>query len=148
MSRLSIRAVTIGAVLSLGSVVALGCGDDALSEDEFVGQANDICEEGNARLDTLAEEVEGGLEDNEPAEDLLEDFAGQFVDEVRGQVEAIRELDGPGDLEDELNPVLDDADGILDQIEEDPSVFTSEGDPFEDVNARLDELGLTECAGS
>jgi hypothetical protein len=148
MSRSSIRARTMAAAVSLLSVVTLGCGDDALSEEDFVAQANDICDEGNERLDALAEEVEGGLEDNEPAEELLDDFAAQFVDEVRGQVAAIRELDGPGELEDELNPVLDDADDILDQIDEDPSVFTSERDPFEDVNARLDEIGLTECAGS
>jgi hypothetical protein len=40
---------------------------------------------------------------------------------------------------------MDEAEGILDEIADDPSIFTSDEDPFAGINSQLKELGLTSC---
>ena len=46
-----------------------------------------------------------------------------------------------------MTTLLDDANAALDEIRDDPSLVTAEGadDPFADVNAQAQDLGLTDC---
>jgi hypothetical protein len=122
---------------------AAGCGDDddALGEEEFIDQANAICEEGNAEL----EEIFSAFEVEEPTEEELADGVEEAADNIEGQIEEIRALEGPDDLEEDLDAVLDDAEDAVDQLREaGPALFEGE-DPFADINERLRDLGFTTC---
>lgn len=143
MTRSSTR---IGAFVFVASLFAAACGGDALSEEEFVDQANEICADGSERLDALSADIEEELGGEEPTEEQIAEFAGDFADELRGQIEDLRNLEGPSDLEGELDSILDDGEQIADQLDEDPSSLTSDEDAFDDINSRFEALGLDECA--
>ena len=128
-------------LLILGTATALllaGCGSDGdeLSEVEFLAEANEICRVGRAgdiaAIEALS--VDG------------------LVSSIRSQVDDIRDLDGPSDLEDELDPVLDEHYEILDRIALSEAsfeeLFATEDNPFAGVNPQLAALGLITCAES
>jgi hypothetical protein len=72
-----------------------------------------------------------------------------FVPAVRGQLDAIRALGFPPGDEAELAAILDDTDAALDLLAADPlGVINSGRDPFGDINARLNDYGLTDCGAS
>ena len=142
--------IRLVAPLALLGLLATGCGDDeeSLSEDEFVEQANAICEEGSEELDQAGGELFGS---EEPTPEEIADFADLFEDAIGDQIDDLEDLNGPSDLEEELDGILADARDTLsefaDEVRDDPeAAFTSEEDPFADINERLSELGLTSCA--
>jgi hypothetical protein len=144
------RVVVVGiaGVACLG-LVACGDDDDALSEEEFLEQGNEICAEGSEALDALAERV--FEEDEEPTPDQVSEFADEFEDNIDEQIDDLADLNPPEELADDVDAVLEDARGVLDEfvqdLREDPeAVFSAEEDPFADINAQLEEIGLTECA--
>ena len=147
------RNGAIAVMVMIGAVLA-GCGDDeeALSTEEFLEQGNAICTEGNERLDAAFEEAFSDLGQGEQPEDeevvaVLEDT---LVPEVQGQLDDIRELEAPDALADDVEQFLDDAEAALDEVEEqlqdDPESFLQlEEDPFLEVNAQAEAIGLTAC---
>jgi hypothetical protein len=149
------RNGAIAVMVAVGALLA-GCGDDeeALTEEELVEQANAICEEGNERLDTAFEEAFADLgPDEEPDADqvaaLIEDT---LIPSVQTQIDELGDLEPPDELADAYEQLLDDAQQALDDLEEqvqdDPeSLLQQEEDPFAEVNAQAEELGLTACAG-
>jgi hypothetical protein len=114
-----------------------GGGGDALSEEDYLAAANAVCEAGNAELESAFEEF--------TAEPTPEEVADILVPNIRGQIEGLRALSGPDDLQEQIEGLMDDASEILDGIEEDPSIVFSEEDPFAEINATFDEIGLTDC---
>jgi hypothetical protein len=69
---------------------------------------------------------------------------------VRTEIDDLRELNPPEELEDEASQLFDDADAVIDEIEQmiqdDPEAFVeSDEDLFAEVNERATELGLVEC---
>ena len=129
-------------------LIAAGCGDDdddggdgggeALTQEEFLAQGNEICAAGNAEL----EESEGPAGDDRASfETFVRDT---LVPNIQGQIDDLRELDGPDEDEETLAGILDQAQTELDAIEADP---TSVGDDsFADVQQQFTDLGLDECA--
>jgi hypothetical protein len=146
-----VRRIALVAILCVGAWVLAGCGDDeALSEQEFLEQGNTICAAGNERLDAAFEglDLEEGEEPSaEQMEALLLDV---FLPDVQSQIDDVRALEPPDELADEVEQFLDDAQATLDDLEQqaadDPSVLFSDEDPFADVNAQAQAIGLTECA--
>ncbi len=153
MKKLMILA-SLAVVLS--ALVVTGCGGDddestteatALTTEEFLAQGNEICATGNEAIDTIANDVFTG---GEPSPEQLENFAELFVENVQGQIDAIRVLTPPEELAADVDTFLTDAEDVLGQVEDDPtllSVSDSAG-PFADVSAQAKEIGLTECANS
>ncbi len=133
---------------------AAGCGgDDGLSADEYRSEANEICRTGNERIEQILEDATGELESDSPSPERLGDVLGRSLDEIRRQMSEVRALDGPNELEADVNDVIGDAEEAADaldqQLDEDPvAALEQEEDPFEDVNRRLTDLGLTECGAS
>ncbi len=120
-----------------------GAGGPALSEDEFVAQANEICKQGDAAIDAAGQAIFGGGQ--QPTEADQEAFIQDtVVPGIQAQIDALRALGAPEDIQDDLTSVLDDAEQTLGELE--PSQFQGGTDPFADINKRLDALGLTECA--
>jgi len=143
-------------VLATG-LIAAGCGDgnDDESSDtgtdaataptkaEFVAEANEVCKQGNAELEAAGEETFKG----KPTQADLEAFVTDtLVPNVQGQIDDIRALGIPEGDEAVVNGFLDDAEGVLDDLEADPSLL-DKGDPFAAVNKELAAYGLTTCAG-
>ena len=143
-------------MLGVGAVTALllaACSSDGdeLSQEEFLAQANEICQVGNDEIDQLFDEAfDGATEENiaqfieEEGQELIDSLASN----VRGQIADIRDLSGPSDLEDEVDPVLDEASEFADGIaDSDPEEFLlTEDNPFAELNPQLDAVGLTTCA--
>ena len=135
--------------LCVAALVAVGCGDDEerLSSEEFLEQGNAICASVNDELDAVFE----ALGDTEPSTDeLVSLFEDTLVPSVRAEIDDLRELNPPEELEEEASQLFDDADAAIDEIEqlveEDPDAFfASDEDPFADVNERATEMGLVEC---
>lgn len=139
---------------------AAGCGGDDsddgggggeapatdITKAEFVKQANAICTAGNQEIADAAQELGSN---GQPSDDDLQGFAeDSLIPSIRGQVEDIRALGFPEGDEDTLGGLLDDADGILDDAEDDPVAFVQQDeDPFTDVNQGLADYGVTACAG-
>lgn len=142
------------AIMVTGLLFA-GCGDDdddatttaALTEEEFLDQGNEICRTGSEEIEAAFENLDvpqGGQPTEEQIAQTLEEVA---IPNTQSQIEAIGALTPPEDLQDDVDQVLVDAQAALDQMAEDPVAVVEGPDPFEDVNQRLEEIGLTECAG-
>ena len=148
-------------ILALGAAgaIAVGlaaCGDDdgddtsatdtttatAISEDDFVAQADQICADGDADID---EQADAQFGNGEPSQADLEAFASDtLVPGIQSQIDAIEALGAPEGQEDQVAQFLQDAQEALDGVEADPSQIT--GDPFAEVVKEAEALGLTECA--
>lgn len=102
------RFVLLLAVVSL--LAACGSDGDQLSEEEFLAQANEICRVGNQEIndsfealfadfpeEPTEEEVQQIIDEN--GQTLLDDFESN----LGGQIDDLRDLNGPSDLEDELD---------------------------------------------
>ena len=140
---------------------AAGCGGDDESDGgggsgggeatditkaDFVKQANQVCTEGNKALAEAAQKLSPNGE--QPSDDDLKAFAtNTLIPNVKGQLEDIRAIGFPEADADMLNDIFDDADGVLDDLADDPEAAVSNGeDPFADINPRLTDYGLTSCA--
>lgn len=120
-----------------GATGASGAEGGSLPAD-VVADGNQICEDGDKELDKAF----GALGDGQPSDKEFEQVVTDtLIPNVQGQIDDLRELDDS----DELQSVLDEAEGILGDLEEDPQLI-QEGDPFEPINSDLTALGLTECA--
>ena len=127
------------AVVSLLSVAACGDDGDQLSEEEYLAQANEICAESNAELEEL--EIPSTPEE-------VDVFLVSFREILHDQFDRIRDLNGPGDLEADVNAVIDDVETLIDSFTGEEFFVLVEEDPFVDVDRRGEELGLTVCAES
>jgi hypothetical protein len=149
----------IGGLVAVALFVA-GCGssdDDAtdsasLTKAEFVKQGNAICAAGNKEIDAEFEKFaeENGLSENKPPSDAqVEEAAEEFViPSISNQVDEVAALGAPEGEEEAFETFIENAEAEVERIEDDPSLFASEGDEpevFEDVNKEARALGLTVC---
>jgi hypothetical protein len=144
--------ILLAGLLATG-LIAAGCGGDdddddggdggeALTKEEFLAEGNAICEAGNAELEQASSELQSG-----PGSPQFDAFISDtFIPNVQGQIDEIRALEPPEEDADTVNGILDDAEGVLDEIEADPATFGQGGDPFAEVNTQLNDYGLTACA--
>jgi hypothetical protein len=150
------KATLLFAALLATGLIAAGCGDDedengdggeALTEQEFVAQADRICTEGDAEIEAQEQQLFGKAE---PTQAEIEQFVTEiFVPGVQSQVDEIRELEAPEEIEGQVTEFVDSAEAGLDEVEQDPSVF-GEGpqgaDPFAETRQLASDLGLRRCA--
>ena len=131
----STTTTTSGATGATGDAGASG----ALPAD-VVTEGNEICAQGNKEFEQIFSE----LDHNANPEEYEKVVTGELVPTIQAQIDDIRALDDS----EELQSTLDEAEGILEEIEGEPDIFIqADSDPFADVNDELTELGLTECAG-
>jgi hypothetical protein len=150
-SKLSVLAC---AALAAGALAACGGGDDnkqqfgatvgsgpsTLTKDQFVQQANQICDQGNKELDTASQAL-----GQNPTADQISSFATDtVVPAVERQVSDIRALGAPAGDEEQVNALLDAAQADAEKVKSDPTVLAN-GDPFADANKLADDYGLTSC---
>lgn len=132
--------------LAFGLAVT-GCGGSdeapAISHDDFVTQANEICADASAEL----QEAGADLTDTSSEEDLIAFIEDTAIPNFQGQHDDIEDLGAPEGDEDDVDALLTALQDGIDAVSDDPSAFIVEGaDPFADANEAATELDLTDCA--
>jgi hypothetical protein len=151
--------VFLGGMVLLLTVAACGSDGDRLSEGEFFAQANEICRVGNAAFNKTMEETFDALfpAGTEPTDEefqqVIEEngraIADDIVSNVRGQIDDIRDLKAPSDLEVQLGHIFDESSEVLDRLSNASSFefLVGDDDPFARQNSELRAMGLTACGG-
>jgi hypothetical protein len=113
-----------------------------LLPDDFAADASAICERGQ----TAVRQIFLGLGSDASSTELSEAVREQIVPTIQGLIDDIRALGEPDKGGEELAAFLDEAQSVLDDVEDNPnSVFT--GSPFADVSKQAVHLGIPACAG-
>ena len=146
------RAILIGLVTSTALAVGAGCGgdgDDRLSREELVSEADAICAEYEAELGTLAEP------------ESLADFERLVQDAkpiVENGIESLQALNPPEDLEDEFDEWISRNEENVAAIEDlQEAVADRDEQRIQEIVRQIDEneqeadelaaeIGLEDCA--
>ena len=155
------------AILAVGGLLLTSCGDDteALPKPEYLEQANAICQEANDQIEPIFMGVWDEfdeLDEEDPAaqDDIFTAWAEAFSEIVpiwSQSVDDVRALGAPEGDEELIDDLLDDFDTALafyldtsaDAADGDEDaralLDSSADDPFDDVNQRAHDYGLTVC---
>ena len=140
-------AVLLGLTLvagSVGIVDSAGALVPSITKDDFVDQANAVCEAGNAKLDAAGEKL-----GDSPTDKQIKAFVlTALVPNISGQIAAIRKLGFPAADKEQLTALFASAERILARIKKNPSLVTGSDDPFAAVNQELSAYGLTVCSNT
>jgi hypothetical protein len=157
--------LTIAAAVTAGLLFA-ACGGDAeaLSKPEFIAQANAICQASNDAAEPFFEDIYTDLPDED-----FDDPANGFVIFVRWdealdsvkpifdkQLDDIRALEPPAEDKQLIDTLIADQQTALDNFQRDIAAaatgdqaalaaLDTEEDPFDDIDRRAREYGLTVC---
>jgi hypothetical protein len=144
----------VGALFIAAAVVTFsGCGDDdddagggeRLGQAEFVEQANAICAAGNEQMDAAFEGFPAEAQSDPDA--IKSFFDDELVPVIRQQLDELRELSPPEDVEADFGEMLDKADEALASTADlsGEEIAEATDDPFAEVNAMAGEMGLDDC---
>lgn len=159
------RTTIIAALAAGAGLLIAACGDEteALSKPDFVAQANAICQESNDQLDPIFEAVFADTDEidwDDTANELLlfvrfDDAMQQVVPIVDQQLDDIRALAAPSGDEELIDTLLDDQEaaitefaGLMEAAAEgdEAAMAALDGDdPFDDIDRRARDYGLTVC---
>jgi len=125
-----------------------GGGGEPLSQEEFLAQGNEICEEGDRKSEAAFEEIFGETEEEPPAEEVEAFLRNEIIPIIEDQIDGLRGLTPPEDLQEDFDAMLDDADTALEEVRDMSAeeIVSEQDDPFANVNSQAEELGLTACA--
>jgi hypothetical protein len=127
------------------TVLAAGCGgDDVQTREDFIEDADSICEEGTNEIgEALADQFPQG---QPPAGPEFNAFAqSTAIPNIQAQIDAIRGLEPPPGEQLQVNAFLQAAQAELDKAKQDPSYLASEA-AFANSNQLAADYGLTACA--
>ena len=162
------RTITIAAAIV--GLLATACGvqgDDPLSKPEFVAQANSICQASNDELDVIFEAIYADFDEadwDDPANQLLifkrwDEAMVQAGPVIEQQLDELGDLEPPtGDKELVESLLADQAAAVAEftslieaAAEGDQAALAAldtDEDPFDDIDRRAREYGLTVCGES
>lgn len=160
-------AVAVGAGLLTAACGIQGDDAAALSKPEFVAEANAICEAGNDRLDVVFDQVWAGVEEidfENPDNELLifERWQNALIEAgpiVEQELDDIGALEPPAEDEEFIDTLLADQAAAFDEFtrlinaaaDGDRAALAAldtDEDPFDDIDRRAREYGLTACGES
>jgi hypothetical protein len=136
----------LAGVLAIG-LIASGCGSDddstdgeALTKEEFIAQADAICQQGNDDLDAASARLSTKTTDAQ-----FEAFVNdEIVPNVQGQLDQIGELVPPEADQEQIDALLDSANDGVEELAQDPSQ-AQYGDPLGEANTLATDYGLKVC---
>jgi hypothetical protein len=114
-----------------------------LTHDDFVAQADAICQTANAELDAVGQDL-GNAPSQADLEKAVEDTVIPNLQDQLNQIEALGAPEGETEQVDEITTGLSDA---IDELEQDPGKITDEN-VFADVNQKAEDFGLTVCGAN
>lgn len=133
-----------GVAVTIGAVVAVGCGgDEGPSQEEFVQQANAICERHTAPIREAAGRMLAGGELPEPRE-FMQLAQGTIIPQLTAQVNELRQLEAPEEQSEEFQRFVEASAAARERVAQDPRVIM---DPtnFQELNQQAEQLGIPEC---
>ena len=147
------RRRTVGLVTSglLAAALLAGCGDDGddtLTKAGFLTRGNTACK---ASEDRIKEAANAKLTKGEiPKPDVVEAFAKETViPELDKQVEALEELEAPGEDGAQVEDIITSARNASEEIDDDPTIIVSgPTNPLNEYSDRADGYGLKACAAA
>jgi predicted nuclease with TOPRIM domain len=103
--------------LAFAAAVIAGCGgDDSSSTGDFVADANEICREGEAKIQEVASEQQEKPESLEEQRQVVADTLERTAEAYQPYMERLRALDPPSDLEENWTSFLDGVERAFDKI--------------------------------
>ena len=153
MRRRAIGALAAGAAIALG---AAGCGGSdeegsatenaaALSKEDFIAQADQICTDGDASIDAAGQEQFASGQPTD--EELTQFFVDTVLPTIGDEIDEIRTLGVPEGDEELVTAVLDSAEQAVADATADPESLTGGSDPFAESNKLATAYGLEVCGG-
>jgi hypothetical protein len=144
----TLSCVAATALIAVGALVA-GCGgdddEDAIGKSEFIAKADAICKKGDKEIETTANEVFGGQQE-QPSQAQIADFGAEtVVPNIEQQIADIRDLGAPAGDEDQVDAILTAAEEATDEVKDDPQLLAGQGDPYAEANRLAKAYGLKEC---
>jgi len=147
-------AAFVGAV-AIAAIVA-GCGSSsdettALTKTQFVAQADAICKQGNAEIESEFEAFakKNNIDENEePSKAQKAELSETILaPNVKNQAEEIGDLEAPSGDEDEISAMLDSLDEGVEEVEANPQApsESKQPNPFGPANKIAKEYGLEVC---
>ncbi|MEP9364209.1 hypothetical protein ABLE68_14680 [Nocardioides sp. CN2-186] len=115
-----------------------------ITHDDFVTQANAICTDAAAELQTAGAE----LTDTSTQDEVVAFITDTAIPSFQKQHDDIAALGVPEGDEDAVDTLLTSLQADIDKVAADPAAFTTATDPFAEANAAADDLGLTECGSN
>lgn len=135
----SFRRSTASLAVGVLAVTSCGADQETISKADFLTEANAICRAAN-------DEIEAAPNGFGPTT-----FLEVVIPTIRQGGADMRALGFPAGDEELLDALLTDQDAVLDELEalvtEDPDAWGSGPNPFAELNTRLDDYGLNDCAG-
>ena len=125
-----------------GATGATGATGEALSKDEFIKQADQICADGDKSINEAFNALGSGEPSQQEQQQVVTDTV---VPEIQGEIDGISALTPPAGDEEEVSAILDAAQSAVDQTKEDPTLLTQGQDPFQEANQLAKEYGLKVC---
>jgi hypothetical protein len=113
------------------------------SKDDFVRQANQICQDFNQQMAALGDQ----LGDEASLDALVTAYRDTALPAFRRAVDKITALGFPIEDDAALRTLFGDIDAAIKRVESNPQKELQDSDdPFESVNQRLTDYGLDSCA--
>jgi hypothetical protein len=137
-------------VAALGLAACGGGEQKAISKDEYLKRAQEVCKKGNADLQKASDSAFPNLKPGEkPTDDQIAVFVRKtVVPEIRKQVKALRDLPPPKDSQDKVDKIYDALDQGLDKMNDDPKLLLSGTNVFSKADELGKKYGLSVCAAS
>lgn len=132
---------TAGATALATAIMLAGCEGGGVSQEEFVEEANAICEEHRAAIEEEASQLMAGGELPSP-EEFGQLAHGTIIPELDEQFSRLGELEPPDELADDFEAYVSEGEEKIAEMEQDPSIITDPGN-FQELNAQADEAGLS-----
>lgn len=145
--------VGFAGLLAAAALAAAGCGGGAsttadeagaITGDEWIAQADAICEKGDAEI----EEAGDALGKKPSPEDQAEYAENTVLPSVQSQVDQVAALPVPEGWDEQVSDLVASAQQGIDDLTADPTLLGAEGDedPFAETRDLAKDLGLKHCA--
>jgi len=144
------KKLTILLTLLLASMamVAVGCGgsdDSGPTKEEYIAEADKMCEESNAEIIKIGKELGTNPSDKETVEAVKSDL----LPELESRAKELEALERPSGDEDELEAYYQDLDDGISTVADDPeAAVASDDNPFEASDKAAKEYGFKVCGAS
>ena len=142
-----VRLLAVAALLSIGGLLAAGCGGDDSSSDEpapdkvtYVAEADEICAAGRSSIEAIVQGLPAEIEAPESQTAITDEIVPLYRDKVA----QLRALTPPEGDEGTVAAIYDAVDEAVDVAEEDLRAL-GRNDPFDEANMLAAEYGFEAC---